>query len=129
MEKLFYLSQVCDGLNVVGTVFLVISSIAVIVLLIVKYCVTADMDKYNKEESERTIEIVSRWIHRSWWILAISIIVTVFVPDRKTFLFMMGGKAVDELVENTNVKELPSNTVDLLNEYIKAETEKIKQNN
>ena len=43
---------------------------------------------------------------------------------------MVGGKAVDSIVEkNPEVKELPENTLNLLNEYIKAETEKVKAKN
>jgi hypothetical protein len=53
----------------------------------------------------------------------------VFIPEKKTFLFMVGGKAVDTLVDKTNIEEIPGNTINLLNEYIKAETEGIKQRN
>ena len=40
---------------------------------------------------------------------------------------MVGGSAVDKVVENNpEIKEIPGNTIDLLNEYIKAQTENIK---
>ena len=42
---------------------------------------------------------------------------------------MVGGKAVDTLVDKTSIEEIPGNTIDLLNEYIKAETDGIRQRN
>ena len=126
MEKLFYLAQVFDGLNTVGIVFLVISAIALLTLIIAKY-----VNKYEYEvgEDDEDIKIFSKWIRRCWWILIFSIIFTVFIPEKKTFLFMIGGKAVDTLVDKTDIEEIPGNTINLLNEYIKAETENVKNKN
>jgi hypothetical protein len=125
MEKIFYLAQVFQGLNVVGTVFLVMSTIAICVLIPLKYS-TLDPDE---DSDTRTWKTITRWIRRSWSILIVSILMVVFIPEKKTFLFMVGGKAVDTLVDKTNIEEIPGNTINLLNEYIKAETEGIKQRN
>lgn len=58
----------------------------------------------------------------------VALLITVFTPTKQTYLFMCGGAAVDSIVEdNPEVKELPGNTLNLLNEYIKLETEKIKK--
>ena len=122
MEKLFYLAQVFDGLHTVGIVFLVLSAIAVSTLLICKYVYKYDC---SLDEDDDEIKIFSKWIRRCWWILSFGIIFTVFIPEKKTFLFMVGGKAVDTLVEKTDIEEIPGNTINLLNEYIKAETEKV----
>lgn len=41
---------------------------------------------------------------------------------------MMGGKVVDTTIENNpEIKELPGNTINLLNEFIEAETDKIRK--
>lgn len=62
-----------------------------------------------------------------WLALAVSIALAVFVPSRETYLFMVGGKVVDEAVkEAPQLKELPGNTLDLLNEYIQTETERVR---
>ena len=41
---------------------------------------------------------------------------------------MMGGRVVDQAItENPDIKQIPANTLDLLNEYIKLETEKVRE--
>lgn len=125
MEKIFYLAQVFQGLNVVGTVFLVMSTLAICILIPLKYS-NFDPD----EDSDTNVwKTLTRWIKRSWAVLVVSILMVVFIPEKKTFLFMVGGKAVDTLVDKTNIEEIPGNTIDLLNEYIKAETENVKIRN
>ena len=121
MEKIFYLAQVFNGLNTLGIVFLVVFTLALVVCMPLKYSMY--------DENDKEWEILSTWIKRSWWMVAISSMLVIFVPEKKTFLFMVGGKAVDELVDNTDIEEVPNNTINLLNEYIKAETEKVKERN
>lgn len=121
MEKIFYLAQVFNGLNTLGIVFLVVFTIALVVCMPLKYSMY--------DENDKEWEILSTWIKRSWWMVAISSMLVIFVPEKKTFLFMVGGKAVDELVDNTDIEEVPNNTINLLNEYIKAETEKVRERN
>ena len=121
MEKLFYLAQVFDGLNIVGTVFLVLSAgclLGVILTKLIQY-----------EPGDEEWDMMTRWSHKLAWTLAVSIMLVVFIPTKKTYLFMIGGKAVDTLVDETNIDEIPGNTIDFLNEYIKAETENIKNKN
>ena len=121
MEKIFYLAQVFNGLNTLGIVFLVVFTLALVVCMPLKYSMY--------DENDKEWEILSTWIKRSWWMVAISSMLVIFVPEKKTFLFMVGGKAVDELVDHTDIEEVPNNTINLLNEYIKAETEKVKARN
>lgn len=121
MEKIFYLAQVFNGLNTLGIVFLVVFTLALVVCIPLKY------SQYEPEDVEWNV--LSRWIRRSWWVVAIASLLVIFVPEKKTFLFMVGGKAVDELVDHTDIEEVPNNTINLLNEYIKAETEKVKERN
>ena len=118
MERLFYLAHVFDSLWTIGLISLIVSMIAIVVFIIGKCC------EYNTDEEDANI---TKLIKRCISIIVVSIVVLVFCPNKKTFLFMMGGKAVDELVDKTNIEELPGNTVELLNEYIKTETEKVKQ--
>ena len=130
MEKLFYFAKVCGGLNTIGIAFMVIAAIVLCVLIPCKY-VTKYEYSYGgtNDTKEDKVNSFSRWIRRAWWVLSIGIVLTIFVPDKKTFLFMVGGKAVDTLVDKTSIEEIPGNTINLLNEYIKAETEGIRQRN
>ena len=130
MEKLFYFAKVFDGLNTVGIVFMVIAAIVLCILIPCKYVTKYEYSYGGKSDArEDKVNSCSRWICRCWWILSIGIILTIFVPDKKTFLFMVGGKAVDTLVDKTDIEEIPGNTINLLNEYIKAETDGIRQRN
>ena len=129
MEKLFYFAKVCDGLNTIGIVFTVIAAITICVLIPCKYVTKYEYSYGESKTRDDKVNSFSRWIRRCWWILSIGIILTIFVPDKKTFLFMVGGKAVDTLVDKTSIEEIPGNTIDLLNEYIKAETDGIRQRN
>ena len=129
MEKLFYFAKVFDGLNTVGIVFMVLAAIAICVLIPCKYVTKYEYGYGASETKEDKVNCFSRWIRRCWWILSISIVLTIFVPDKKTFLFMAGGKAVDTLVDKTDIEEIPGNTINLLNEYIKEETKGIKKKN
>lgn len=121
MEKLFYLAQVFDGLNIVGTIFLFLSVIALTIVIIYK------LVEFDPDDEEW--EMLTKWSHKFAWILVISIMIEIFVPTKRTYLFMICGKAVDTLVDQTNIEEIPGNTINLLNEYIKAETENVKNKN
>lgn len=121
MEKIFYLAQVFNGLNTLGIVLIVVFTVALAVFIPVKYC--------NFDPEDHEWNALTKWIKRSWWIVFIASLLVIFVPEKKTFLFMVGGKAVDSLVDHTDIEEVPSNTINLLNEYIKAETERVKERN
>ena len=120
MEKLFYLAQVFDGLHITAIVFLVLAAITICIAIPYKYI------ECDPEDDDNSWEILTKLIRKAWAVLIVSIIMVIFVPEKKTFLFMIGGKAVDTLVDNTNIEEIPGNTINLLNEYIKAETENVK---
>ena len=119
MEKIFYLAQIFGGLSILGHIFLILSSIAILFSCL---AISFDEDWYE-EYPKKIFRIITP-------IFIVSLLLTIFVPSKRTFLLMMGGKAVDSIVEDKpKVKEIPGNTLDLLNEYIKAETEKIKSKN
>ena len=115
MEKLFYFAQIFEGINVLVIIGIVFS---VIVLL---YCFI----QYCDDEFTNKVRITCK---KGWIGLIISILLVVFIPTKRTFLFMMGGRAVDSIISNNpEIKELPGNTLNLLNEYIKVETEKLNK--
>ena len=60
--------------------------------------------------------------------LIIGLLLTTSVPSKQTYLFMVGGRVVDSAVDsNPEIKELPANTLNLLNEYIKQKTDDLYQ--
>lgn len=120
MEKIFYLAQVCGSLSALSKVIMIISTI-VCVLSAILYCCA------NEDYDETEVKVCSKLCKISLLFVIISTLLVVFVPDKKTFLFMVGGYVVDSVVEDhPNVKEIPGNTLDLLNEYIKTTTEELK---
>lgn len=121
MERIFYLAQIFNGLHTLGIVLIVVFTFALTVFIPFKYC--------NFDPEDHEWDTLSKWIKRSWWIVSIACLLVIFVPEKKTFLFMVGGKAVDSLVDHTDIEEVPGNTINLLNEYIKAETERVKERN
>ncbi len=61
-------------------------------------------------------------------VAVLSVLAAIFVPSKKTYLFMVGGRYIDSVIsENPEIQELPKNTIELLNEYIKAETEELRE--
>ena len=119
MEKLFYLAQVFDGLHALFVAAVVISGILVGIAVLAIPCSEFDDDVVPK---------CKQMIKKYTPVLIIGALGIIFTPTKETFLFMIGGKAVDTLVENNpEVSEIPSNTINLLNEYIKSETEKIRR--
>ena len=132
MEKIFYFAQVVNGLHSAFAFMCVIGSIATIVvtiLTIVNAVEANGNDEYSslKREALLNYKVFRKWTVRLWCFLSIAIVGCIFIPSKQTYLFMVGGNAVDKIVEKSpEIKEIPSNTLELLNEYIKAETEKVR---
>lgn len=117
MEKIFYLAQVFDALRLIGTILLAISATALLILF------TAFCDDTNLQDNEED----RNFCKVSFIGLVIGFLVVCFVPSKETYLLMVGGRAVDSAIEqNPSVKELPGNTLQLLNEYIISKTEDVR---
>lgn len=134
MEKLFYYAQVIGGLHILFSVICVIGGFAAVCTTIgaIYTAREADDDDYysvsERQELLLTYKNVRKWAVRLWCILVVAVMGNIFIPTKQTFLFMVGGRAVDNMIENKpEIKEIPGNTFELLNEYIKAETDKIRR--
>ena len=125
MEKIFYLANAFNGLSKLCTLFFVISLLACIVLIIAT-CVQET--EYGKDDD---IAIVcKKWAVRTGVLLIISFIGQVLVPDKETYILMKGGQIVEEAYNNSEtLQELPKNTAEFLNEYVKTLTKELKENN
>lgn len=125
MERVFYYAQIIDGLNTLFSFVCGACGIAAIYLSVAAFVIYYDA---NDQESLIKCKSLRRWAIRVWSILAVAIVGIIFIPTKQTFLFMVGGHAVDSMIErHPGIKDIPGNTLDLLNEYIKAETEKIRR--
>ena len=120
MEKLFYLAQIFGNLHSASIALFIASLIFLGILLIVWGAASCDLD-------EDTVKISKKMIKPTLICVIVGALLNIFVPSKETFLFMMGGKVVDSAISNNpEIKELPENTLNLLNEYIKSITKDIE---
>ena len=120
MERIFYLASVFEAVRVTGILMLVFGILGAAIFGISRY---TDCDGEDDPDYKRLTKGFRSFIT----LMLVGVLVTVFVPGKRTYLFMKGGQYVDTLVEsNPDAKELPSNTLTLINEYIKVETEAVK---
>lgn len=119
MEKIFYFAQVFNGINTLSIILIVVSIVSIFIL---GSCLICEISL-----DEDIVLGLKRALKHSIITCIIGALGLVFCPTKQTYLFMVGGRVVNELVENNpTIKEIPGNTIDLLNEYIKLETEKIR---
>lgn len=115
MEKIFYVAQILGALNSLAIAFIVISIIAIFVFTIWYFSDGLyDPSDYEQDEA-RTCK---KWLKTSIVTGIVATLVTIFVPDKQTYLFMVGGHALEEIAKNERVQERASRTIDLLDQYL-----------
>ena len=125
MQHIFYLANVLGALSRIFTFFFALFLIITVVLIIGTYINTHECGK----DDEDTV-ILRKWAIRSSIILVISLLGHVFTPDKDTYLLMKGGEIVEEAYKNSSdLQELPKNTAEFLNEYVKTLTKELKDAN
>jgi len=121
MEKIFYIAHVLGTLHNLACVFLAIAILAVLCFII--WYVSDELYEvtdYNEEES-RTCK---KWLKTSVVTLIISLLVTIFTPSSRAYLFMAGGDALEKIASNEKVQERASHTIDLLDQYLEKQVKK-----
>lgn len=122
MERIFYLAQVVQGVYALMCV-----AFGLCLGLFIVFGIIGCNCKYEDDDLEAARNWW-KWMRRAALVAFIGCLGMIFIPTKQTYLFMVGGKVVDEAVaSNPQVKELPGNTLDLLNEYIKMETNKVRE--
>ena len=123
MEKIFYLANVFEGINLLATILMIVGCIVCVVFGIMYISarinneVTKDDDKFMKALMKPTLIIT-----------VISILCVVFVPGRKTYLLMSAGKIVDKVAANDpKVRDIPKNTIELLGSFLQSELQKLEE--
>lgn len=123
MEKIFYLAQILGVLNTLAIGFIVISIIALFVFA-VWYFTDGLYDPSDYEEDEA--HTCKKWLKTSIITIIVATLVAIFVPNKQTYLFMVGGHALEEIAKNERVQERASHTIDLLDQYLEN---KVKESN
>lgn len=123
MEKVFYLANVLGGLEVVLVTFFIVSLI-IFAVWIAFYL--AEYFDYSPDEDE--LKRYGKGVLLFFIVSIILSLATVFIPNKETYLLMQGSKAVEQMYNKSEtLQELPKNTVNLLNEYVKTLTEELKE--
>ena len=120
MEKIFYIAQLLGAVNDLAIVGLVIALIVFLCLLVWYF---ADQLYDPSENYETDANVCKKWIKRTIAATVISCLVLVFVPSKKTYLFMVGGNALEELAKNEKVQQRAGKTIDLLEKYLETKVD------
>jgi hypothetical protein len=115
MEKIFYLAQILGTLNDLTAVLLGLALVAILLLAI--WYFTDGL--YNPGTYEqKDADMCKKWLKRSVVTAIIATLILIFVPSKKTYLFMVGGHALEEIAHNEQVQEKAGKTVSLLEQYL-----------
>ena len=120
MDKIFYLAKVFGSIH---TIFGIILALGLIALTTTAIWYFADLKYLDEEDAD----MFKKFIRGSIIATIISALVCIFVPDKETYLFIAGGKAVEAVAKNENVQETAGKTLNLLNEYIEYKTEEVRE--
>lgn len=116
MDKIFYLAQVFNSINVIAIV-VVIVSIVCLGSIAFYWIIDTYMDEDEVENCKKAMRIFS--------ILAVvSSLIVTFVPSRETYLLMKGGKAIEAIASNEKVQETAGKTLDFINSWLDEHTNK-----
>jgi len=111
MNELYWITR-CDAIGILGMIFLVLSSIACIILIIAYTASSSDGD-------DNGIKITKKLLKVFVPIMSICILIEVFVPTTKEALFIYGvGGTIDYLKENPTAKQLPDKCINALDKWV-----------
>ena len=128
MEELYWITRL-DGINVFLTILTILSTIAIIILIISNCVITFNKDDFEFEKIiikkfNRTIPFI--------WIVIMSLY--IFIPTSKEAYIIWGiGGTIDYIKSNETVKQIPDKCVKaidiLLDKYLTEESESKNTNN
>lgn len=58
---------------------------------------------------------------------SIAFLITALVPSKQTWYLMKGGEIIDNLNENGRISKTAEKTLDLINNYLDEQLEKMKE--
>jgi hypothetical protein len=115
MEKIFYIAQLLGAINTIAVIIISLSIFTLISLAVWYFMDDLyDASAYNEKE----VTTCKKWIKTTLIVAIVSALVLTFVPSKQTYLFMVGGNALEEIAKNEKVQERASKTIDLLDQYL-----------
>lgn len=125
MEHIFYLANVFGALSKFFILVFAISFIALIMFII-----GACIHEHDCGKDDEDAKLFRKWVKYTSVIVVVSFLGRIFIPDKDTYLLMKGGEIVEEAYKNSSdLQELPKNTAEFLNEYVKTLTKELKDAN
>ena len=125
MERIFYLADILGAFSTLFEVFIILCLCFTIFLI--SFAVIAAHE--SGKDSEDAM-LLKKWAIRCGIVFIVSGLGYIFIPDKNTYLLMKGGQIVEEAYKNSSdLQELPKNTAEFLNEYIKTLTKELKDTN
>lgn len=123
MEKIFYLANVFEGINLLATILMIVGCIVCVVFGIMYISA-----RINNEVTKGDDKFMKALMKPTLIITVVSILCVVFVPGRKTYLLMSAGKIVDKVAANDpKVRDIPKNTIELLGSFLQSELQKLEE--
>ena len=111
MNELYWITR-CDAIGILGMIFLILSSMACIILTIM--CIIS-----SSEKDENGIKVTKKLLKIFVPVMSICTLIEVFVPTTKEALFIYGvGGTIDYLKENPTAKQLPDKCINALDKWV-----------
>ena len=123
MEKFFYLGQLFDAINTIGTAIFVFS--AGVALGFGIWYVSAKTNGWDEDDNE--VRVPKKTALYGILVMAVSGLIMTFVPEKETWYLMNGGRVIEEVASNEKVKDTAAKTLDLINEYLDTKLNKDKK--
>lgn len=128
MEELYWITRL-DGINVFLTILTILSTTAIIILII-SNCVII----FNKDDFEFEKIIIKKFNRTIPFIWIVIMSLYIFIPTSKEAYIIWGiGGTIDYIKSNETVKQIPDKCVKaidiLLNKYLTEESESKNTNN
>ena len=115
MEKIFYIAQLFGTIHDIAAIIIGLSILALVFLAAWYFMGGLYVaDAYNEKE----VATCKKWVKTTLIIAIVSTLVSTFTPSKQTYLFMVGGNALEEIAKNEKVQERASKTIDLLDQYL-----------
>ena len=115
MEKIFYFAQLFGAVNAIAVTLIILSLLTLLVLGIWYF----SEGYYGPAEYEKDdADVCKKWMKTTVILAIVGILVATFTPSKRTYLFMVGGHALEEIANNEKVQERASHTIDLLDQYL-----------
>lgn len=124
MENFFYYAEICESLNDLWLIFVILG-----LSLSFGFFIARLVDTVEKDEDVMRVKKTIKWFKVFIISSSISIILYIVTPTKETLYLMKGFGIIENTLNDSTAKHLPSKTIELLNEYLDNELKKFKENN